>query len=130
MNKTELIIAPGTSPKMKKIAESLPPYDLLKAYREARHTFNTSDIVVVVSQGDVEGFQVFPRSTYVEQAFRRWNEVQRAAHPLAKEAAYKRLQMPAEAQAFWLVVEMPESESVGCCAIGTYLHKSDPTELS
>jgi hypothetical protein len=130
MNQTELILAPGTSPNMKKIAESLPPYDLLKAYREARHAFGTSDIVLVISEGNLEGFQAFPRSAYIEQAFRRWNETQRAAHPLAKDPAHKRMQMPADAQAFWLVVEMPEQQAVGCCAIGTYLHRSEPAELS
>ena len=53
MNKTELIIAHGTSDGMKKIAESLPPYDLLRAYREARATFNTPDILggAVIDQG-------------------------------------------------------------------------------
>lgn len=129
MNKTELIIAPGTSPDMKKIAESLPPYDLLRAYREARHTFNSNDIVLVVNQQNEEGFQASTRSVYVNEAFRRWNDVQKAAHPLASSPAYKRLQMPEDAQAFWLVIEMPEQQAVGCVAIGAYLHKEE-AELS
>ena len=129
MNKTELIIAHGTSDGMKKIAESLPPYDLLRAYREARATFNTPDIVLVIHQGNDDGFISTPRSAYIEQAFRRWSEVQRAAHPLARDPAHKRLQMPADALAFWLVVEMPEQEAVGCCAIGAYLHKTESPDL-
>lgn len=130
MNKTELIIAPGTSDGMKKIAEALPPYDLLRAYREARHTFNTPDVVLVIHQGNDEGFLASPRSEYIEKAFIRFNEIQRMAHPLVRETAQKKLQMPIEALAFWLVVEMPEADAVGCCAIGAYLHKEDPAELS
>ncbi len=130
MNKTELIFAQGTSDGMKKIAQSIPPYDLLRAYREARATFNTPDIVLVVHQGNDEGFLASPRAAYIEKAFVRWSEVQRAAHPLARDPAQKRLQMPSEALAFWLVVEMPEDGAVGCCAIGAYLHKAEETELS
>lgn len=131
MNKTELIIDHGTSPKMKQIAESLPPYDLLKAYREARATFNTADVVLVVApSSDLEGFHAFPRGAYIEKAFVRWNGTQRAAHPLARDPAHKRLQMPAESMCFWLVVEMPDDDAVGCVAIGAYLHKTESPDLS
>lgn len=137
MNKTELIIAPGTSDGMKKIVELLPPYDLLKAYRQARTTFNTPDIVLVVAQKDGgflqqdgDGILASPRSEYVDKAFVRWKESLRAAHPLCRESAQKKLQMPTEALAFWLVVEMPEQDAVGSCAIGAYLHKEEQDELS
>jgi hypothetical protein len=130
MNKTELILAPGTSPQMKEIVEQLPPYDLLKAYREARRAFDTNDIVLVVATGaEVEGFHAFPRSAYIEKAFGRWTEQQKAVHPLSKEPAYRRLQTPMDSQAFWLVVEMHEEDAVACCAIGAYLHKAE-VELS
>lgn len=128
--KTELILAPGTSPNMKKMAESIPPGALLQAYREARETFRTSDIVLVVNKENTEGFLASPRAAYIEKAFVRWNDVQRAAHPLAREAAQKKLQMPLDALAFWLVVEMPEQGAVACCAISVYLHHEDPAELS
>jgi hypothetical protein len=137
MNKTELIIAPGTSEGMKKIVETLPPYDLLRAYREARSTFRTPDVVLVVHQrdggflqNDGDGILASPRSEYIEKAFVRWNESLRAAHPLCRESAQKRLQMPELALAFWLVVEMPEHDAVGSCAIGAYLHKEEQEELS
>jgi hypothetical protein len=124
VNKTELIFAPGTSPEMKKIAEQLPPYDLLKAYREATHTFNTTDIVLVVAGGvDIDGFHAFPRGAYIEKAFRRWTEQQKAIHPLVKDPAHKRLQTPADSPAFWLVVEIPAQDVITCCAIGAYLHR-------
>jgi hypothetical protein len=131
MNKTELILAPGTSPKLKELVERLPPYDLLKAYREARTHFNTPDIVlVVVADVELSGFQAFPRPAYIEKAFVRWNEAQRAAHPLVRESANKKLQMPADSLGFWLVVEMHEANAVACCAVGAYLHKEEENQLS
>ena len=111
---------------MQKVAESMPPYDLLKAYREATQAFNTPDVVLLVIEGEIEGFQAMPRTAYIEQAFRRWNDKQRRVHPLARESAHKRLKMPAEAPAFWLVVEFPESQEVGCCAIGAVPHVAAP----
>jgi len=107
---------------MRQIAESLPPYDLLKAYREASCTLNTTDIVLVVNTEHAKGFQAFARSAYIEQAFRRWNNLQLAAHPVS-QPAHKKLQMPMDIPAFWLAVEMPEMEGVGFCAIGAYLHR-------
>lgn len=131
MNKTELILAPGTSPKMKELVERLPPYDLLKAYREARQHLNTSDIVlVVVTDRELEGFQAFPRSEYIEQAFKRWKPEQRKAHPCARESAQRKLQMPQDSLAFWLVLEMHEASGVGFVAVGAYLHKAEEAELS
>ena len=129
MNKTELILAPGTSPRMRKIAESIPPYDLLKAYRDAVRVFDNTDIVLVVAENNVEGFQAFPRGAYIEQAFRRWNDHQRAAHPIA-QPAHKKMQMPVDSPAFWLVVEMPESGEAGFCAIGAYLHTTEVAAAS
>jgi hypothetical protein len=128
VTKTELILAPGTSPQMKEIAEALPPYDLLKAYREARQHFGTPDIVLVVvarDTKDADGFQAFSRSAYIEQAFRRWTDTQKKIHPLARESAHKKMQLPRDGIAFWLVVEMPELDAVGCCAIGAFLHPAE-----
>ncbi len=104
---------------MEQVARSLPPYDLLKAYREARRTFGVSDVVLVVVDGALDGFVAKPRAAYVEEAFRKWKEAMRAAHPLAKESAHKRLKLPADADAWWLVVEFHDTGEVGCVAIGT-----------
>jgi hypothetical protein len=115
---------------MKKIVESIAPRQLLGAYLEAREQFQTADIVLVGHrEGNEDGFAAAPRSVYVETAFVRWNEMQRAAHPLARESAQKKLQMPMDALAFWLVIEMPEEGAIASCAIGTYLHKTE-AELS
>jgi hypothetical protein len=100
----------------------------MQSYREARHIFRSPDIILISNEytGATVAAQ---RSAYVEQAFLRWNEVQRAAHPLVQGSAQKKLQMPEDALAFWLVVEKPEEDMVVCCAIGAYVHHEDP-ELS
>lgn len=118
MSPSQLVLSPGTSERMQKVARSIPPYDLLKAYREAKRAFGTSDVVLVVADEDAEGFVAKPRTAYVDEAFRRWKADMLAAHPLAKESAHKRMKMPVEADAFWLVVEFHETGEVGCCAIG------------
>lgn len=123
MNTVELFIAPGTSEQMRKIAQALPPYDLLKAYREARASFNTNDVVLVVSAAQPEeGFTAMPRAVYVEQAFKKWSPAQRKIHPLTKETAHKKLKVPADTPAWWLVLELPDSNAVGFCAIGAFHH--------
>jgi hypothetical protein len=126
MNAVELFIAPGTDKQMKEAAQALPPYDLLKAYREAQTTFNTNDVVLVVSALQPEGFTAMTRSAYIEQAFRRWSPAQRKIHPLTKETAHKALKVPADTPAWWLVLELPDSHAIGFCAIGAFHHELTP----
>jgi hypothetical protein len=109
---------------MQQIAESLPPYDLLKAYRDARVHFRTADIVLVVVPDQLEGFVAQPRDTYVERAFQHWSPAQRAIHPLVQQSAHQRLKLPLDRPAFWLAVESPQDESVGYCAIGAIFRPS------
>ena len=127
MNAVELIIAPGTSDQMKKATQAIPPYDLLKAYRDAQALFNTHDIVLVLSEVEPEGFTAMPRSAYIEQAFRRWSPAQLKIHPLTKEPAHKKLKVPADTPAWWLVIEYPDAQAVGFCAIGAFHHAVEAT---
>ena len=127
MRATQLFFAPGTSKPMQQLAESMPAFDLLKAYREAAMTFNTTDIVLIVSVAadeSVDGFVAKPRATYIEQAFSKWTPKQRAIHPLASNSAHKRTSLPSSTPAFWLVVESEEKGAVLCCAIGTFLQET------
>jgi hypothetical protein len=119
MGQSELFTGPGTSDRMKKIAESLPPYDLLKAYRDAVAHFHTTDVVLVVVPGEFEGFVAQPRTAYLEKALKHWTEKHRAVLPIANESAHKRLMLPAEQPAFWLAVESPQDGAVGHVAIGS-----------
>jgi hypothetical protein len=118
MKKRDLIFASGTSTRMQVLAESLPAEGLFLSYQAGCKQFNTRDIVLVMAGPNSEVLLAANRMAYVDRAFRQWNAVQREAHPLAKEPAYKRLQMPADTPAFWLVVEMQENEMIVCCAIG------------
>lgn len=125
----ELFIAPGTSDQLKNLVQRIPPYDLLKAYRDARMTFNTNDIVLAVStHDDAEGFTAMPRAAYIDQAFKQWTDKQRKMHPLAGESAHKKLKVPADTPAWWLVVEFPDSGAVTCCAIGAFKHELEAAE--
>jgi len=109
---------------MQKIAQSLPPYDLLKAYRDARAHFATSDIVLVVVPDEMEGIVAQPRAVYIERALQRLSERLRSVHPLVRQSAHQRLKLPADQPAFWLVVESPQDESVGYCPIGAVYRPS------
>lgn len=125
---SELFTGPGTSPRMKRIAESIRPYDLLKAYRDARAHFRTADIVlVVVPDEELQGFVAQPRATYIEQALRHWTPQQRAVHPVVRQSAHQRLQLPLDQAAFWLAVESPQDQVTGYCAIGTLFRPSVDT---
>jgi hypothetical protein len=104
---------------MEKIANTIPPYDLLKAYRDASRAFGTRDVVLIVAEDDADGFIAKPRSVYIDEAFRRWNPSMRAMHPVTKESAHQKMKLPEDADAFWLAVEFHESGEVGYCAIGT-----------
>jgi len=129
MGKIELFLGPNTGDRMRQIAQSIPPHDLLKAYREASEHFGTKDIVLIVVPAEADGIHAFPRPVYVEQAFRRFNEEQRSHHPLAKESAQRRLTMPVDRPAFWLVVESPDDDAIGCCAVGA-IHRQELSEAA
>jgi hypothetical protein len=128
MNKNELIFAPGTSEQMKRVATTIPPYDLLKAYREARQHFGSPDIALVVVEGqELDGFQAFTRAAYIEEAFKRWGQKDRelfAKHPISV-TAQKRCNVPADANAFWLIIESPKDEGIGYVAISIFLHREE-----
>lgn len=129
MNATRLFFAPGTSEQTQKLAETIPPYDLLNAYREARIAFDTTDVVLIlaVRDGNVEGFVAKPRAAYIEEAFGKWSQKQRKMHPLCRESAHKKTSLPLEMPAFWLVIQAEDKDAVICCAIGTHLERQSAT---
>ncbi len=130
MGQSQLFTGPGTSDRMKQIAESLPPYDLLKAYRDARAHFGTDDIVLIVVPDEVDGFVAQPRAVYMEKALVRWNAQQRVHLPLAQKSAHQHLMLPTERPAFWLAVESPKDGAVGHVAIGSVFVPSASVDLS
>jgi hypothetical protein len=126
MVKSSLEFAPGTSEPTKKLVQGIPPYDLLVAYRNAVKEFGSADIVLLIAIKDEEptAFEAMTRSTYVAQAF---NNAAKRAHPMARESAHKKMCMPADTAAFWLVVEMRDKDAVVTCAIGEVRYEIEAT---
>jgi hypothetical protein len=119
MIKSSLEFAQGTDENTKKLVQSIPPYDLLVAYRQASAQFGTDDIVLIVAARDEEvvAFEARPRAAYISQAF---NEAAKKLYPIAKESAQQRMKLPKECAAFWLVLELEDrgERRRAMCAIG------------
>jgi len=131
MIKSSLEFAPGTSEPTKKLVSGIPPYDLLVAYRNAVKEFGSTDIVLLIAikDGERAAFEAMTRATYVVQAF---NTAARGVHPMAREPAHRRMSMPADTTAFWLVVELRDKDAVVTCAIGEVRYEvaSDGADMS
>jgi hypothetical protein len=125
MRATGLFFAPGTSKPMQELAQTIPPFDLLNAYREATVAFNSTDIVLVLAaqDGEVKGFVAKTRASYIDEAFGKWSPAQRKMHPLCNHSAHKKTSLPAEVPAFWLVIQAEDKGAVLCCAIGSHLER-------
>jgi hypothetical protein len=119
MIKSSLEFAQGTDETTKRLVQSIPPYDLLTAYREAMFKFGTPDIVLLIGAVDEEvvGFEARPRTAYIEQAF---NAAAKKVYPIAKESAHQKMMMPKDCAAFWLVLELEDQgkRSRHMCVIG------------
>ena len=109
MLKVGLEFAPGTSDDCKRLVGSLfGPDELLGAYREARGTFSTGDIVLVTSEQDPSGFNAMTRIEYVKHV-RAGLGATNAAKMLpvltiANKSAHKVVRLPFDEEAFWLVI--------------------------
>jgi len=108
MLQTGLEFAPGTTDDCKKmIARLFKPTEILGAYRHARASFKTGDLVMVGSEADPSGFNVEPRTEYLK----RLRVVLGAKAPRAMMAlgithksAHSVVKLPFEADAMWLIV--------------------------
>jgi hypothetical protein len=125
MIKTSLEFAPGTHADVKRMAQAVPPYDLLKAYREATVKFGVTDIVLLIalSRGEVINFEAWPRQDWMQQAM---NDAARKTHPVARASAHKKMKMPASSPAFWIIFELDKQHIIPC-AVGTYQYDDTTT---
>ncbi len=120
-----LDFAPGTTDDCKKLVRNISPDDLFNAYRLGRHSYNTGDLVVVVDNEDHENFQAWPRSEYVKRA------VHNEAFTIAKQSAHQVMLLPAESDAFWLVVEVRQLQIPVMCVLHAVRNKKvDDTMIS
>lgn len=114
---TGLEFAPGTTEECKKLVVGLAqPSQILSAYRQSRSQLSTGDIVMMISTQDPSGFQAETRSAYVK----RIRDTQQGKLPLlmralADKSAHGIAQLPAESEAFWLIVARgPKTVPVMC----------------
>jgi hypothetical protein len=105
MLKTGLEFAPGTTDECKGlVARLFPPGDILSAYRTARRTFGTGDLVVSVSESDPSGFEAEPRTAYLKRLRDTRGAVPMLMRGLADRSAHGVVQLPFESDAMWFVV--------------------------
>lgn len=103
-----LEFAPGTTDDCKRlIGQLFKPGDILGAYRQARGTFKTGDIVLVTDERDPSGFEAQTRLEYVKKL--RLGLGLKAAKmmrvlTIAHKSAHAIMSLPFESEAFWLVI--------------------------
>jgi hypothetical protein len=122
MIKSSLEFAPGTSDAVKSVVRTIPPYDLVVAYRQAAQEFGHNDIVLLIAiQGEEPiGFEAMPRTAYMAKAF---NQAAKRIHPMASATAHQKMRMPGDSVAFWLVLELRDQDAVLTCAVGEVRYK-------
>lgn len=124
MIRVSLEFAPGTGDLAKKLAQKLPAGAMLQAYRTAKQTFNTTDIVLAIADHDPEGFDAMPRQEYIRRALSKNNAKQLAILPIANLTANQRMKLPAESPAFWLVIESRANEATVMCVVGVIQYET------
>lgn len=115
MFKTGLEFAPGTTDDSKKLVASLfQPGEILSAYKTARGTLKTGDLVLVVSESDPSGFRAEPRTDYLRRLRQSLGANAARTMPalgINSKSAHSVVQLPFDSDAFWFIVtrgqEMP-----------------------
>src|SRR5262245_32680672 len=123
MLKVGLEFANGTTDDSKKLVSRLfTPADILVAMRDARAAFNTSDVVLVASDTDADGFDAMPRRVYIDrlrQVMGHRAPRALAAMVIAHKSAQKIVQLPKEDEAAWLIVTRGKDMPVMCVVYAT-----------
>lgn len=124
---TSLEFAPGTGDVARKLAEALPPDTMMAAYRMAKQSLKTTDIVLVIGDREPVGFQGMTRADYIKLALGRNGPKQLRALPIANATAHQIMKLPVESNAFWLVIQHSVEGPVAC-VIGAIEYESTPAE--
>jgi hypothetical protein len=116
MLKTGLEFAPGTTDASKRvIGRMFQPGDLLEAYRQARAKFNTGDIVLAASdQGP--GIQYMARMEYAKHLQKVFGK-RASEFRMWSNSAQSVVNLPADSDAMWLVVELEGADLPIMCVI-------------
>lgn len=121
-HRTGLDFAPGTTDASKMLVGRLfTPKELLGAYRAACAQFHTSDIVLTVSEQNPSGFDATPRASYIATARQILGDkpMPLFMRGLVAKSAQAMMDLPADSDAFWLlVVRGPQDVPVMCVIYG------------
>lgn len=118
MLKTGLEFEPGTTDDCKRlVGKMFPPTALLSAYRNARETFKTSDIVLVASDQspDISGGTRMEYAKHLKQTF----GARASAFKMWAKSAHSVMRLPSESEAMWLVLEVRGAALPVMCVIYT-----------
>ena len=115
--KTGLEFAPGTTDDCKRVVGRMfKPADLLGAYKEAKSKFNTRDIVLVASDHGPE-IHYFKRIEYAMKVLRPALGRRAVELRLWGDSAQTVMRLPADSDAFWLIVDLEGAEVPIMCVI-------------
>ncbi len=115
-----LNFAPGTTEESQRLVAKLaPPEEILSAYRQARASFGTGDIVLSISEQDPSGFEAEPRVAYIRR-LRQHGRIPLLMHGLVSSSAHSVAKLPFESEAVWLiVVRGPKAVPITCVIFAT-----------
>lgn len=118
---TALEFAPGTTDECKQVVGKLfTAPELMSAYRMARGSFGTGDLVLRVSQSDPSGFEAETRSTYVQRVKQLFGKIPLLMRGIAEKSAHSVVKLPFEGEAFWFIVVRGAKEvPIMCVLFGT-----------
>lgn len=127
MLQTGLEFAPGTTDESRKVVQRLfTPTEIFAAYRQARATFKSGDLVMRVSEQDPSGFEAEPRIAYIKRVSETSKGIPLLMRGMAERSAHSVAQLPFESDALWLVVVRgPQEVPVMCVLFAVPYETSD-----
>ena len=118
--KTGLEFAVGTTEACKRMVQRLcpDPGSLLDAYREARQSNMTGDLVVGISATDPSRLQIDTRDQFVRRVIdTNGGQVPEPVSGLAAHSAHQVARLPVEEDAMWFVIIRGDKEMPVMCVI-------------
>jgi hypothetical protein len=116
MLKTGLEFAPGTTEDCRKLVGQLPPDALLNAYRVARESYKTNDIVLVMMPDESAEIHGGPRFEYAKHLDRVFGS-KASAFGVHSSSAHSVMKLPRDSDAMWLVIDVQNADLPIMCVI-------------
>lgn len=111
---------PGTPDWFKHLLARLcDANEVFNAYRMGRVNHNTSDLVLLVSDQDPE-IKILPRAAFLKDLRARLGHLApKLQIKMAHHSAHEVVKVPAEWDAMWIVVCLPQQEPIPCAVFST-----------